>query len=105
VHVLVHVAMLAVLSHIFLQSVYFFRPALPFSRASRRGQRAMALLGGMLPAILGMSLIVPLLAYWVYPSRWLPAVVLPALLLFTFLLERRIPARVRTATADLECAD
>lgn len=94
-HVLLHTAMLAVLSHLCMQSVYFLRPALPFSQTAQRGRRASAVLGGTVPAVIGSGALMPLLVFGVYPSPVLPYLVLGALIVCSTLLERGITVRVR----------
>ncbi|MBZ5496898.1 MAG: hypothetical protein LAP85_10900 [Acidobacteriia bacterium] len=104
-HVILHLTVLALLSHFFLQMAVFLNPALPFSQPSKKGQRSgqylITLMFGPFAAI-GLLLA---LSRWVYPNMPLLLVVLAGFAGSSWLLERALRARVRRRTASLEYQD
>ncbi len=93
-HALLHVLVLGLLSHLFLQFAFLFSPDLPFSRPNVKGRRSrnMALLLIVVPFIL--YLILPFIFKVVYPS---PASFLTftiTILTISLILESLIKVRV-----------
>ena len=92
--VLLHILVLGLLAHLFLQFAFLFSPDLPFSRPNVKGRRSrnMALLLILVPFIL--YLILPLIFRLVYPS---PASFLTftiTILTISLILESLIKVRV-----------
>jgi ABC-2 type transport system permease protein len=68
IHVLVHMAFLGLLSHLFLQTITFIDPALPFSQPLQKGTRSGVMILTMMMAFGGGLVLVPVLSMFVYVS-------------------------------------
>lgn len=101
-HVLLHILMLGILSHLFLQFAFLYSPDLPFSRPNIKGQRSrnIALLIVLIP--FAIYLVLPLIFKHVYSSVPSYIVFLSTLLLVSALIESLIRVRVQHYTRKLE---
>jgi ABC-2 type transport system permease protein len=100
-HVLVHAAMLALLSHIFLQITVLFHPALPFSMPLRKAQRSRNLIVIMVLASIAAFGLMPVLVL-VYPHPVLLSAVMAGFAIFSWLLEVLLRKLVQSRTASME---
>jgi len=93
-HALLHVLVLGLLSHLFLQFAFLFSPDLPFSRPNVKGRRSrnMALLLIVVPFIL--YLILPFIFKVVYPSTASFLTFTITILTISLILESLIKVRV-----------
>jgi len=101
-HVLVHMGILALISHFFLQFAVFFNPALPFSIPARKAQRSSSYI---LTIFLGPFAAIGVLyvfSRWVYRNTFLLFAVLAGMVVTSWLCERALRARVRRRTLSLE---
>jgi hypothetical protein len=104
-HVLVHVAVLALLSHFLLQVSVLLQPSLPFSQPPRKGQRS----GGILVILLFGPMLAMLLIFvisrMIYPRPPLVLAALATLLAATWAMEQALGRWIRIRTAVLEYRD
>ena len=103
-HVVLHVAILALVSHLFLQTAVFLTPAIPFSMPPRKGQRSGRLMGLMFVTGIFAGAVLPLLSRVIYPSMPRTVGCVGVLLLLTAILERALYHRLKHKTADLAYA-
>ncbi len=100
-HVLAHVALLALLAHIVLQVAVLLNPELPFSKPVRKGERSSRILMAFFGPLLILMLLYFLLRR-VYADPQLFAAALGGLAAASLLLERAIMRRVRKLTRKLQ---
>jgi hypothetical protein len=104
-HVLVHVAVLALLSHLLLQVSVLLQPSLPFSQPPRKGQRT----GGILVILMFGPMLAMLLIFvisrLVYPRPPLVLAALITLAAATWAMERVLTRWIRVRSAVLEYRD
>jgi hypothetical protein len=101
-HVLLHLSVLALISHFFLQIAVFFNPALPFSLPARKGQRSSSFI---VTIFFGPILAIGMLyifSRWVYPNAILLFALLAGMAVASWLCERALRARVRRHTLSIE---
>jgi hypothetical protein len=101
-HVLLHLSVLALISHFFLQIAVFFNPALPFSLPARKGQRSSSFI---VTIFFGPILAIGMLyifSRWVYPNAILLFALLAGMAVASWLCERALQARVRRHTLSIE---
>ncbi len=101
-NVLIHIFMLAILSHLILQVLVVTNPFLPFSRPIRKGERTAGVFVGIIVAALSMTIIINVLARLIYPSEIATAVTLVLLATLTIVFERFAAARVRRMSKLLQ---
>ncbi len=101
-HVLLHVFILSMLSHLILQVIVMVNPYLPFSRPSRKGERTAGIFIGIIVAAVVMTVIINVLARLIYPSAYATGITLLVLALLTLVFERLAAERVRTKTRRLQ---
>ena len=101
-NVLLHVFILAMLSHIILQVLVMLNPYLPFSRPSRKGQKTIGIFIGIIISGAVMLLIISVLALGIYPSATATGITLIVLAGLTLLFERLAADRVRRKTRKLQ---
>lgn len=101
-HVAVHVLMLTLVSHLFLQMLVFTNPFLPFSLPLRKGERTSSVFIGILVAAVFMTIIINVLARLVYPSATATSIVLLVLAVMTLLFERAAAERVRRKALTMQ---
>ena len=100
-HVAVHLLVIALLSHLTLQTAIFLEPDLPFSRPLVKGSSSGRVF--MVMMIVGLSAIMlPFAAPVIYGSGWSIAITLGGLLAATLLLDRLTSARIRGLVGSLE---
>lgn len=101
-HVLLHILVLGLLSHLFLQFAFLYSPDLPFSRPNVKGRRSMNLAMFLIfvPFIIYLGL--PLIFEHVYgrPASFIVFTI--AILLVSFVLEKLIKVRVSAQMKTLE---
>jgi len=104
-HVLLHLSVLALLSHFFLQMSVFFQPMLPFSQPPRKGQRSgNVMIAIMFGPIVAMGLLY-VFSVWIYRDRTLLLAVLAVMAVVGWLLERALKLRIQNRTQTLEYQD
>jgi hypothetical protein len=103
-HVLVHLAVLALVGNITLLVAIRLQPHLPFSRPVQKGERSTRyfLLFIVTSAVAGA--LFPVLTIWVYRTPMRTGVVVAALAGLSWLLERMLRANLDRLTARLEFA-
>lgn len=94
-HVVIHVLILSLLSHLIMQVLVMANPYLPFSRPLRKGEKTAGVFVGILAAAVCMWVIINVLAYLVYPSQIATGVTLVTLATMTVLFEKLAAERVR----------
>jgi hypothetical protein len=104
IHVFLHLLVLALSCNIFLQVLFLFRPALPFSLPRTVGDRNTTTLAVMIGGPLLFLVIIGLFVSLLYPSPATYAAGVGALVLLSYLLERRLRKRVTVAGEALEFA-
>ncbi len=101
-HVLVHVTILALLSHLLLQVTVLLQPSLPFSRPVRKGQRT----GGMMLILLFGPMLAMLLVFvfarLIYPRPPLLLASLVILIVASWGLEKMLKLWIQRRTVFLE---
>jgi ABC-2 type transport system permease protein len=104
-HVLAHLAVLALLSHAFLQLAALINPALPFSQPMRKAQRSTSfILIGMVTPFAAVALL-GFLKMFVYPNPAVLMMTLAALIGLSWWGEKILQARVRRRTERFEYQD
>lgn len=102
-HVLLHVGVLSLLSHLFLQFAVFLNPVLPFSMPTRKAQRSTGLILVTMmigpPAAIGLLFVISM---WVYPDPTLLWGVIIGLGAVSYVVEKALEARVRRRARVLE---
>lgn len=101
-HVVVHVLILALLSHCIMQLLVMANPHLPFSRPLRKGERSNGIFLGIIVAAVGMTAIINLLARLIYTSQIATAATLVSLAVLTVVFEKLAARRVRGKAADFQ---
>jgi hypothetical protein len=94
-HVVVHVLVLSLLSHLIMQVLVMANPYLPFSRPLRKGERTTGVFVGIVVAAISMTIIINVLARLIYPSQIATGVTLIALAVLTIIFEKLAAERVR----------
>jgi len=102
-HVLVHVALLGVVSHLVLQAAVLVDPELPFSRPVEKGQQSAALFGLMITIVL-IGVFLQFFTAWLYATVALTVSVFAIVLLLGLALDRVTRVRVEHQAARLEFA-
>jgi hypothetical protein len=95
-HVVLHLGMLLLLAHLFLQTVVLLNPVLPFSMPPRKAQRSASLIVIMIffpIAAIGLLTVLPSL---VYPNPLLLAGTMTGFAALSCLLETLLKKRVQT---------
>jgi len=101
-HVVLHIFILSLLSHLILQVIVMINPYLPFSRPSRKGDRTAGIFIGIIIAAIVMTIVINVLARLIYPSAYYTGITLLVLAIVTLLLERFAAERVRKKTRLLQ---
>jgi hypothetical protein len=102
-HVVVHIALLGLISHLILQAFVLLDPELPFSRPAQTGGRSTAVL--VLMMLLGLvSGLLQAFSPLVYRSVTATAIAFGSLLLVTIVLDLLTRARVERQAKSLEFA-
>jgi hypothetical protein len=101
-HVLTHIALLALLSHIFLQFTVMINPVLPFSMPSRKGQRSKNLIFIMILTTIAAVALIPALLHFVYPNPLYLFCTIIGLVVINGLLEIVLKRRVEERTTSME---
>ncbi len=101
-HVLLHILVLGLLAHLFLQLAFLYSPDLPFSRPNVKGSRSrnMALFLILVPFII--YLILPLIFKYVYSDAVSFAVFAIMILTVSLILESLIQVRVLQYLKNIE---
>jgi energy-converting hydrogenase Eha subunit A len=94
-HVIIHVLILCLLSHLIMQILVMANPYLPFSRPIRKGERTTSVFIGIVIAAVSMTIIINILARLIYPSQIATGVTLVTLALMTIIFEKLAADRVR----------
>jgi energy-converting hydrogenase Eha subunit A len=94
-HVMIHVLVLGLLSHIIMQVLVMANPALPFSRPLKKGERTTGVFIGIVVAAVGMTAIINILARLIYVSEVWTGATLLVLAVLTVVFERLAAERVR----------
>lgn len=101
-HVVLHVLILSMLSHLILQALVMIYPHLPFSRPVRKGERTAHIFIGIIIAAVVMTVIINILARLIYPSATATGITLLVLAAVTLVFERIAAERVRRKTRLLQ---
>ncbi|MBR9977448.1 MAG: hypothetical protein KFH87_05120 [Bacteroidetes bacterium] len=101
-HVVIHVLVLCLLSHVIMQLLVMSSPYLPFSRPLRKGDRSTGIFAGIIIAAVGMTIIINVLARLIYPSPIATGATLVFLAILTLLFERWAATRVRRKSRILQ---
>ncbi len=101
-HVLMHILMLGLLSHLFLQFAFLYSPDLPFSRPNVKGQRSrnLAMLLILVPFVIYLGL--PLIFEYIYTDARSYVVFVATILAVSVILEKLIQVRVGVHNRKLE---
>lgn len=94
-HVMIHVLVLGLLSHLIMQVLVMANPALPFSRPLKKGERTTGVFIGIAVAAVGMTAIINILARLIYVSEVWTGATLLVLAVLTVVFERLAAERVR----------
>ncbi|MFZ1731016.1 MAG: hypothetical protein WBQ23_16295 [Bacteroidota bacterium] len=94
-HVVIHVLVLSLLSHLIMQVLVMVNPYLPFSRPLRKGERTTGVFIGIGVAAISMTIIINILARLIYPSQVYTGITLVALATMTLFFEKLAAERVR----------
>jgi hypothetical protein len=104
-HVLLHLLLLALLTHLMLQLTTLFSPDLPFSRPVRKAHRSTSLFVLMiLCQVVGVGLVYAF-SRWAYPRPLLHFGAMASLVGLTWLLEKSVKARIAHQCRHLHYAD
>lgn len=103
-HVVIHMAVLALVGHITLQIAVRLVPGLPFSQPVRKGSQSGRFLLMWLTLSVLSAVILPALSFWIYPSLARSVATLVGLGLTTLLLERLLRLRLERLTSEMEFA-
>ena len=101
-HVVLHVLILSMLSHLILQTLVMIYPHLPFSRPVRKGERTAHVFIGIIITAVVMTIIINVLVRLIYPSAAATGMTLLVLAALTILFERLAAERVRRKTRLLQ---
>ncbi|MCB2203978.1 hypothetical protein KQI65_04460 [bacterium] len=101
-HVLLHMFILSMLSHLILQVLVMVNPYLPFSRPSKKGERTTGVFVGIIIAAVVMTIIINLLTRLIYPSAYATGITLLVLALCTLFFERLAAERVRKKASRMQ---
>ena len=100
-HLIVHLTVVALLSHLALQGISFLDPELPFSKPMQKGRASTRIF--MLMMVIGIGAVVlPLAAPLVYKSVVATTLVIATLLGLSFMLERMTRLRIEAQAEQLE---
>jgi hypothetical protein len=94
-HTLLHLSMLALIAHLFLQVAFLLFPELPFSRPLKRGGRSSSVVLFMVVGSIAAMIVLAVLLRAVYPSPGIFTVVFSALVGANLFFERAIKARLK----------
>ncbi|MBE0643615.1 MAG: hypothetical protein IH600_06010 [Bacteroidetes bacterium] len=94
-HVVVHVLVLSLLSHLIMQILVMANPYLPFSRPLRKGERTTGVFVGIVVAAVGMTIIINILTRLIYVSQISTGIALVVLAVMTILFEKLAAERVQ----------
>ncbi len=94
-HVVIHVLILSLLSHLIMQILVMANPYLPFSRPLKKGERTTSVFVGIVISAISMFIIINVLARLIYPSQIATGVTLVALAVMTVVFEKLAAERVR----------
>jgi hypothetical protein len=101
-HVAVHILVLGLLSHAFLQMAIFIDPSLPFSKPTLKGERSVVMLTmALVQAALSVP-VVMLLSRFIYPSALRTVSFIATLSLVSAAVEQLLLLRVRSRSATWE---
>ncbi|MCG8603570.1 hypothetical protein MJD09_01035 [bacterium] len=102
IHVLLHLCVLGMLAHLFLQLGFLYSPDLPFSRPNVKGRRSkhFALFLVLIPFLI--YLLLPLIYKFVYPSILRYLSFCAAVLATSWILEGLLNARISSLLRKLE---
>jgi hypothetical protein len=101
-HVAVHVVVLGLLSHLFLQMTVFIDPNLPFSKPMQKGERSVVMfVTALVQAVLAVPLVM-LVSRFIYSSAALTAAFIAGMVLLSAGVERLLAVRVTHRSARWE---
>ena len=103
-HVILHMAVLALVGHITLQIAVRLLPGLPFSQPVQKGSQPGRFLAMWFVLSVISAIILPVLSYWIYPSLVRSVATLVGLGLATLLLQRVLRMRLERLTSGMEFA-
>jgi hypothetical protein len=103
-HVVLHMAVLALVGHITLQVAIRLLPGLPFSQPVQKGSQPGRFLAIWLVLSAVSAVVLPVLSSWIYPSLARSAATLVGLGLTTVLLERLLRMHLERLTSGMEFA-
>ncbi len=105
VHVLVHVTILALISHLLLQLTVLLQPVLPFSQPARKGQRSAGMMIILMFGPMLAMLLIFVFGRLIYPRPTLLLTSLAILTAASWGIERMLARWIRRRTAFLEYHD
>jgi hypothetical protein len=103
-HVFLHLLVLGLLAHLFLQLAFLYKPELPFSRPNIKGSRSRNLILFLVLIPVVTYVILPLLFKIVYPNPIIFLIFILTFLAVTLLLENLVKARITSKMRKLEFA-
>jgi hypothetical protein len=93
-HVAVHVLVLGLLSHLFLQMTVFIDPNLPFSKPMQKGERSLVMfVTALVQTVLAVPMVM-LVSRFIYSNAALTAVFIAGMVLLSAGVERMLAVRV-----------
>jgi hypothetical protein len=101
-HVIAHLGVLGLISHLFLQIAVLFRPVLPFSLPLRKAERSASMVVTMMFVPFAGIGLLAVLFYWAYPKPLVLAEAVAGIAAISYLLEIRLKKRVQRHTAFME---
>jgi ABC-2 type transport system permease protein len=101
-HVIVHLGVLMLLSHLFMQVAVLLNPVLPFSMPSRKAQRSASLIAAMIFVPIAAIGLLFIFTGLLYPHPPLLAGAIAFLMALSCLLEFLLKRRVQRRTAAME---
>lgn len=101
-HVVVHVLVLGLFSHLFLQMTVFIDPNLPFSKPMQKGERSVVMfMTALIQTVLSVPMVM-LVSRFIYPSALRTACFIAGVVMLSVGVERMLAGRVSSRSARWE---
>jgi hypothetical protein len=102
IHVVVHVLVLGLFSHLFLQMTVFIDPNLPFSKPMQKGERSVVMfMTALIQTVLSVPMVM-LVSRFIYPSALRTAFFIVGVVMLSVGVERMLAGRVSSRSARWE---
>jgi len=104
-HVLLHLLVLGLLAHLFLQLAFMLAPDLPFSHPNIKGQQSRLLISGVLVVLLILYVGFPLMFEYFYPQMRIFALFVAGLGILNLVAERVLRKRIPRFLREVEFSE